>query len=48
LDVFTHNHRAIGLYLKHGFVVEGLKRSSYFKYGQYVDAYLMALIMDKN
>lgn len=48
LDVFTYNHRAIGLYLKHGFVFEGLKRKAFFKYGQWVDAYLMALVLDKD
>jgi len=45
LDVFKHNRRAIGLYLKHGFVIEGMKSGAYFKYGNYVDTYLMALIL---
>jgi len=42
-DVFATNHRAIGLYLKYGFKVEGRKEKVYFKYGHYIDAYLMAL-----
>lgn len=48
LDVFAHNHRAISLYLKQGFIIEGLKRRAYYKYGQWVDAYLMSLIIDKD
>lgn len=47
LTVFIHNRRAINLYLKHGFVFEGVKKQAYFKYGQYVDAYAMALVFDK-
>jgi len=47
LTVFAHNRRAIGLYLKHGFVIEGLNKEAYFKYGHYVDAYSMALVFKK-
>lgn len=47
LDVFAHNRHAINLYLKCGFVIEGRKRAAYFKYGRFVDAYLMALMLDK-
>lgn len=46
LDVFTHNLPAIHLYLKYGFEIEGRKRCAYFKERGYVDAYLMALILD--
>ena len=46
LDVFTHNLPAISLYLKFGFVVEGRKKHAYFKDGRYVDAYLMALLLE--
>jgi RimJ/RimL family protein N-acetyltransferase len=46
LDVFTHNLPAINLYLKFGFEIEGRKHMAYFKEGGYVDAYLMALILD--
>lgn len=47
LTVFTHNDPAINLYLKHGFVIEGVNREAYFKSGRYVDAYRMALIFKK-
>jgi len=43
LDVFTTNHRAIGLYFKYGFKIEGRKEKAYFKYGDYIDAYIMSL-----
>ncbi len=46
LDVFTHNVGAIQLYLTCGFVIEGRRQHAYFKYGEYVDAYLMALLVD--
>lgn len=46
LEVFAHNRRAINLYLKHNFVFEGLKKRAYYKYGRYIDAYTMALILD--
>lgn len=42
-DVFANNYPAIGLYLKYGFKIEGRKEKAYFKYGHYIDAYLMAL-----
>lgn len=45
LEVFTHNTRAIHLYLSLGFVVEGLQRQVYFKYGRFVDVYVMALLV---
>lgn len=45
LEVFTHNARAIHLYEKLGFQIEGCKRRAYFKDGRYVDAYLMALLL---
>lgn len=44
LTVFAHNRRAINLYLKSGFVIEGLAQAAYFKDGQYIDAYHMALL----
>jgi RimJ/RimL family protein N-acetyltransferase len=47
LTVFAHNERAINLYLKHGFVIEGLSKEAYFKSGQYIDAYSMALVFKK-
>lgn len=47
LTVFTRNRPAINLYLKHGFVVEALQREAYFKDGEYIDAYAMALLFRK-
>ena len=46
LDVFTTNVTAIYLYLKTGFMIEGRRQHAYFKYGHYVDAYHMALLVD--
>lgn len=46
LHVFSHNRTAINLYLKHGFAFEGLKKQAYYKYGRYVDAYIMAIIFE--
>jgi len=46
LEVFAHNVRAIQLYERLGFVIEGRKMKSYLKYGQYVDVVIMALLWD--
>ena len=46
LEVFPGNARAIGLYVKHGFVVEGLKREQWpRKDGTRKDSLLMGLIL---
>ena len=42
LTAFVDNERAIGLYKKFGFEVEGLMRRYAFRDGVFVDAYLMA------
>ncbi len=42
LTVFADNERAIGLYKKFGFEVEGLLRRYALRDGAFVDAYLMA------
>ncbi|MCI0438437.1 MAG: GNAT family N-acetyltransferase [Chloroflexi bacterium] len=42
LDVFTDNARAIHLYEKFGFVIEGTLKALAFRDGEYVDAYHMA------
>jgi RimJ/RimL family protein N-acetyltransferase len=42
--VHTTNLRAIGVYLRCGFKVEGLRRSSLLVDGEYVDEYLMAVL----
>lgn len=42
LQVYTDNHRAIALYQKFGFEIEGTLRSNVLRQGQYVDSHLMA------
>lgn len=44
LLAYVDNEKAIALYSKHGFVIEGTMRDSAFRAGQYVDAVLMARI----
>jgi RimJ/RimL family protein N-acetyltransferase len=44
LTVHTANARAVALYQRHGFEVEGTKRSSLRVDGVYTDEYLMSLI----
>jgi RimJ/RimL family protein N-acetyltransferase len=44
LTVRVGNARAIALYEGHGFVVEGVRRSSLLVGGSYVDELLMALV----
>jgi putative acetyltransferase len=41
LEVYTDNHRAIQLYLKHGFREEGIWRAYAFRDGCYVDTLVM-------
>ncbi len=45
LEVFTHNARAIHVYQKLGFVIEGTKHQAYLRDGRYVDSYLMAYLI---
>jgi Acetyltransferases, including N-acetylases of ribosomal proteins len=42
LTVMVHNERAIALYKKMGFEIEGTKKRSMRIDGQYVDEYYMA------
>lgn len=42
IDVFVDNEKAINLYKKKGFEIEGTKKYAYIKNGKYVDAYIMA------
>ena len=42
LTVYTDNERAIGLYRKFGFAIEGTHRAYAMRDGQYVDALFMA------
>ena len=46
LDVYTDNLRAVHLYKKFGFEIEGVRRSLAFREGEYVDAYHMARLRD--
>jgi putative acetyltransferase len=41
LFVFIDNERAIGLYKKLGFEVEGTQRKSAIRGGEYIDSYMM-------
>jgi RimJ/RimL family protein N-acetyltransferase len=45
LLVFAENERAIHLYEKFGFVVEGRLRQAIYRHGRYYDDLLMALIL---
>jgi putative acetyltransferase len=47
LTVFTDNERAIRLYRKHGFEVEGTHKAYALRDGRYVDTYSMARIRFK-
>ena len=47
LTVMKHNVRAIGLYQKFGFEIEGMKKDSLLIDGQYVDEYLMGCVLRK-
>ena len=44
LTVHTSNRRAISVYMRYGFEVEGLRRSSLLVDGKYINEYLMSLI----
>ena len=48
LEVFTPNIRALQLYLKLGFVIEGTRHKAYRKHGQFIDAYMMAILFEVN
>jgi ribosomal protein S18 acetylase RimI-like enzyme len=45
LTVMTDNLRAVGLYLREGFVVEGVRRSALDRGGPRVDEYYMARLL---
>ena len=47
LTVMTDNLRAMGLYLRHGFEVEGLRRQAVLRSGELVDEYYMARLLDQ-
>ncbi len=46
LEVTTGNIPGIHLYENVGFVKEGLRRRGMFKYGEYLDTWMMALLLD--
>ncbi len=46
LSVMTHNQRALALYTKNGFEIEGTKRKALKVDGQWVDEYYMSKILD--
>lgn len=46
LTVYSDNDRAINLYKKFGFAVEGESKAYAFRNGEYVSAYHMARVMD--
>jgi len=46
LEVYARNTRAIRVYEKYGFVKEGHRQRSMFQKGEYLDEYLMALLID--
>jgi len=45
LTVMTHNVKALALYEKCGFVVEGVKKDSMCIDGEYIDEYYMGKIL---
>lgn len=45
LTVMSHNERAVGLYKKIGFEVEGLRKDSLYVDGRYVDEYSVAKLL---
>lgn len=47
LDVFANNPRAIKVYERCGFVLEGRQRQRFFKQGQYVDSLHYAMLRDE-
>ncbi len=47
LEVFTDNLRALNLYLKLGFVLEGTRHKAFRKHGQFKDAYIMAILFER-
>ncbi|GGE63009.1 bifunctional histidine phosphatase family protein/GNAT family N-acetyltransferase [Priestia taiwanensis] len=45
LTVMTNNERAVYLYKKLGFEIEGMKKQAFFLHNEYIDAYEMAKIL---
>ena len=47
LEVFNNNHGAIRLYERLGFKHEGVKRSAFYKHGEFLDTHIMGMVFDK-
>jgi RimJ/RimL family protein N-acetyltransferase len=45
MTVMAHNHRAIDVYKRAGFVVEGVKRGAILVDGEPVDEWMMAKVV---
>ena len=45
LQVYARNQKAIHLYEKHGFVLEGRRKGLFFQNGEYLDDLIMALYL---
>ena len=46
LEVLTENDRALSVYQRAGFSVEGTKRQAAYKHGKYVDVHMMSILKD--
>jgi len=46
LTTYFEDLRALGLYLRHGFEVEGLRRRAVLRSGELVDEYFMGRLLD--
>lgn len=46
LTVFCDNDKAVGLYKKLGFKIEGIMKKAAIKNGKYADMYMMARVLD--
>jgi RimJ/RimL family protein N-acetyltransferase len=46
LTVMVHNQRALALYLRQGFMIEGLRHQALVVDGQYIDEYYMAKLLE--
>lgn len=48
LTVFTNNRRAIHVYEKLGFVREGVRKSVYYKHGEFLDLLHMGIVYERD
>lgn len=47
LNVYSYNERAIHVYQKAGFIIEGTKRASTYHKGQYFDTIIMGMLKEE-